>query len=600
VRGLLGLTGAVAVAGLLVGLVGAPAVADDGSPTPVGTGLGCVDGYAASLDPLQSSGRWYLDEVTIVRCGVPADDSAVPAGWVSLTPADTAPAQPQDDPLATRIYEGNGSVGSAIAGFDETVPAVLRFQPDDGSTVTWHTTLTSGSRPAPTLVAHSYLSWTGSPSALSSTTMDVAELDVTPMRLDANSLGIASFAPRPTGTVSVSVGGAQVGTLFVQNESFEWWRYTDLVLQTLTADGDEWVTGPGVPAGTTTTFHYSGDANYAPADVTVRAEDRRAPQSLSLSGGAGDTAGYELDLGSVLDDSGYNDAGPSLIDHGRYTIAVDGKRYGSVVLVTTDAEESSGAEEFGLSLVFSTATKAPKDTTLALAPGEVVPLPALPGGRHVVTVAYGGTTSSLPAQVSRTIEVARVPSYWTAVALSHGRVAAGSTATLTGTLVPSGRPVSVGGVPVAVQRRFAGSTSWTTVAHATTTTGGGVVANLRVDRSASYRLVASSTSAMTGAISPSRAVVVTRSLKVSTSAPRQGVTRLSVRVTPTARVYLQVKHGSSWRTVTSHVPHTSTAGVGTTTFDVHRTAHRQTFRLYVRADSKGSSASRTVAVRALA
>lgn len=577
---------------LVVALAG-PATAGAGvAPSSTTTDLGCVGGYDATLNPVRTYGRWLLHEVAISRCG--GTEGAVPDGRASLVPAASS-SDIADDANAVTV-NGRGGVWSELEDFDATVPAALRFAPTDGgASVEWLTELTSDARPVPALEANARLAWRGS--AVTGLTADTgygAQLRFPDMAPGQPTEGPWSV-PVARGTVTVTRNGAVLSVFDVGGYAFV---TNPTRIQPLVVPGEpEPALGVVAGAGSTPlTFSYSGDENFAPTIVTVPVVDPRGTASSAIGEVSGAASHVFAWVTTTISDVGSTSGGARILDGGRFDVSVDGRL---AAHLSIDPSANPDLADFSFRLGFTATARSVQGGTIT--PGEptTVTLPGMSGGRHKLTVAFSGSVSAKPSSTSQVVDVPRVSPMWKSVTVSRSTVAAGGTVVVAAQLM-SAAPISVKGVPVAFQRRLPGSTRWTTVARATSNSAGVATARLTVPRTARFRVVSSATVSLRAiAASASRLVHVTRRISVASSARPHGVSRIAVRVSPTDRVYLQVKRGGSWHTVRSAPPTAaSSSSVGTTHFDVKRTAHRQVFRVYVRADSKASAASKTVVVKA--
>ncbi|RHA42634.1 hypothetical protein [Cellulomonas rhizosphaerae] len=513
---------------------------------------------------------------------------------MSLVPA-TASADIADDVNAVTI-DGLGGVWSELAEFDTTVPAVLRFAPvDGGAEVEWSTQLTSAARPEPTVQANAFLDWRGTAlTGLAADTGYGARLTFPDMASGQPTAGLWNI-PLAHGTVTVTQNGVVLSTFDVGGYALE---TNPTRVQPLVVPGElEPARGTVPGAGSTPmTFSYSGDENFAPSAVTVPVVDPRGAAGSAIGEVDGDASQLFAWVATTITDEGWTSGGARILEGGRLDVSVDGRLAAHLPI---DPTAYPDAADFSFRLGFTASAHAVRDATIT--PGEptTVTLPGLSGGRHTLTVAFSGSASAKPSTTSTVVVVPRASLMWQSVSVSRSTVHAGGRVVVAARLM-SLAPIPVQGVPVAFQRQLPGSTRWTTVAHATSDSSGLAAVQLAVPRSARFRVVSSGTASLQAvAASAPKAVHVTRALSTSTSARQHGVTRISVRVTPTDRVYLQVQRNGAWHTIRTASPRAAgSSAAGTTHFDVQRTAHRQVLRVYVRSDSKASAASRKVAVAA--
>ncbi|MGW6225609.1 hypothetical protein ACWFQT_00710 [Cellulosimicrobium cellulans] len=556
--------------------------AQDSTPGAVSTptDLGCSDGFSASLRTVYQYGRWAAYRVSVSPC----DGGATPRGYVGITQGGEVETTPH------ALSDGRASVWVTAETFGSTVPATVSFRHEGSeSPTTWPTTLTADARPTPSFSARAML---------------VHHQDAEELRPVVRTIGYLDFpgmddgGTNPTGIVTPATG-----SVLVYRDGREAGRMILSASPRVRPDGTfgQLLTDPshnialelpdGVEGGTVE-LRYSGDDNYEPATATLVVQDGRSRQVMSIQGPSGSPDGYGLWLQVSGDDLATSD-----LHGGTYAVAVDGVRVGSFTIDTTGLRpRGSAGMTYGASayLWFGMPSPGVRHTTLALATTRQVDLPPLAGGRHVLTLQYSGSSASYPAVSTFEVDVPRLPTFVRSFTATPAGALAGSKVTLAATL-GAGSDFPVDGVPVSFQRRSP-TGAWLTVATGTTKNGVAKV-SVSTTRTSVYRAVFAQTSRLDPATSPTIRHDVRHALTPKVTYPTRTKAVVTATVTPRARVYLQVRSGKSWKTITSALPRATSGDSGTVTFPAVRLPADRSLRLYVPTDSAGLSTTTTVIVK---
>jgi len=492
----------------------------------------CVDGHMLDYRETDTYSRLASVVVEVSPCTEP--ETTLDEGVVTISRSDTGDVLASWTATPTRIgdtyaYESRGT-SLTLPARDTTYPVTIQWAPDGKLPVTLESSVVTSA--GPTTIDQPTSTFRGDGTTL------------VHLNLLAPGAGAVLHLPARHGTVTVSSAGTVLGRADV---STAWDGTVPLTRAT---------------EGEVVQVAYSGDDFYDAATTSITMDDWRPAPSLRVT--ASDHYGLAtIDIfATAAATPGY---WSSPFGASTTTISIDGRVVRTIV--------------FGGQLGGST----PDPAYLHLQSQLQVA-----GGKHVVSVHFGGDDSYHPVTASTTLVTARIP------------VTVGTTSPARRTTTERGRSVTMLftvtdlfarsiSVPVQVQTREPSSSAWRTL-RTVTSKNGYAETTLSETSSHYYRIVTPATASYEAGIGAQVRIDVRRHVslhRIRTSASKAVIEAVA---TPTGSVVIQERVHGTWHTRATLRPRAGTGQTGTVQYTVKRSTSTRTLRVVVHADSAGTSA----------